>query len=136
MWQSIRDFQWITPVCPLVHDITTPTIAVRPEWALRARLPLGVVDRLLMRTAYDLIGHDDRLGVMILHELEDLACNSRICPDVAFLAEPTLQSTGLGPVCVQYSNRSFARPCVVGAVERDRCDWIPTKATASFLLQG
>jgi hypothetical protein len=26
--------------------------------------------------------------------------------------------------------------CVVGAVERDRCDWIATKATASFLLQG
>jgi hypothetical protein len=28
---------------------------------------------------------------MVAHELEDLVSNSRICPDVAGLAEPTLQ---------------------------------------------
>jgi len=35
---------------------------------------LRVVDLLLMQTAYNSIDHDDRLGVMIPHELEDLAC--------------------------------------------------------------
>src|SRR6516225_5351685 len=93
---------------PLLHHITTPAIAVRPEGALRARLCFGVVDPLLMRAAYDSVGHHDRLGAMIPHELQDLACNSRICPDVALLGEPTLQCTGLGPLCVYYPNRRFA----------------------------
>ena len=126
----------INPTRPLLHHFTTPAIAVRPEWALRTRLPFGVVDPLLVRAAYDSIGRDDRLGTMVPYKLEDLACNSRIFLDVALLGEPTLQCTGLSPLCVHDRNGSFARPCVVGAVERDRCDWIATKATASFLFQG
>jgi hypothetical protein len=89
-----------------------------------------------MWAAYDSIGRDDRLGTMIPHKLEDLACNPWICPDVALLGEPTLECTGLGPLCVHDRNGRFARPFVVRAVERDRCDWITTKATVSFLLQG
>jgi len=73
---------------------------------------------------------------MIPHELQDLACNSPICPDITLLGEPTLQCTGLGSLRVQYPNCSFARPYVIGAVERDRCDRIATKATASLRLQG
>jgi len=109
---------------------------VCPEWALWAHLPFVVVDPLLMRAAYDSIGHDDRFGTMIPYKLEDLAGNNRICSDVALLGEPTLQCTGLGPLCVHDRNGRFARPFVVRAVKRDRCDWIATKATASFLLQG
>jgi hypothetical protein len=74
-----------SPRAPLLHHITTPAIAVRPEWALRAHLSFGVVDPFLMRATYDSIGHDDRFGAMVPYELEDLACNSRICPDVALL---------------------------------------------------
>jgi hypothetical protein len=66
-----------------LHHIAGPAVAVRPEWALRAHLSFGVVDPLLVRAAYDLIGHDNRLGSMIPHELKDLGCNSQICPDVA-----------------------------------------------------
>jgi hypothetical protein len=51
-----------------MHHITTPAIAVRPEWALRARLSFGVVDPLLMRAAYDSVGrHQDGLDATPLH---------------------------------------------------------------------
>src|SRR5215470_9659444 len=121
---------------PLLHQVTSPAIAVRPEWALGAHLPFGVVDAFLMRAAYNSIGHDDRLGAMIPHELENFVCNSRICPEVARGGEPTLQCFRLGPLCLYDRNCSFARPCVFRAVERDGCDWIATKAASSFLLQG
>jgi hypothetical protein len=70
------------------------------------------------------------------HKLEDLACNSRTSPDVALFGEPTLQCTWLSPLFVQYRNCSFGRQRVIVVVERDCCDWIATKATAGFLLQG
>jgi hypothetical protein len=43
----------------------------------------GIVDPLFMRAVYDSIGHNDRLGTVITHKLENLACNNRICPNVA-----------------------------------------------------
>ena len=57
--KTLRDV--LTPVMPnrLLHCIAGPAIAVRPEWALRAGLSFGVVDPLLMRTAYDSIRQDD-----------------------------------------------------------------------------
>jgi hypothetical protein len=107
-----------------------------PEWAVRAHLSFEVVDPLLMRATYDSIGHHHRPDAMISHEVQDLACNRPICADVALLLdEPTLQGTGRGPLCVHYPNCSFARPCVIGAVEGDRCDWIATKATSRLLPQ-
>ena len=93
----MRVAAWRRKTRPLLDHITTPAIAVRPEWALWARQPFGVVDPLLMRAAYDSIGRDDRLGSMIPHELKDLGCNSQICPDVALLGDPTLECTGLSP---------------------------------------
>ena len=42
----------IIPTRPLLHQVTSPAIAVRPEWALGTHLSFGVVDPFLMRAAY------------------------------------------------------------------------------------
>jgi hypothetical protein len=81
----------ITGIRTLLHQIASPAVAVSPEWAVRAHLSFGVVDPFLVGATYDLIGHDNRLGAVIPHELEDLGCNSQICPDVALLGNPTLE---------------------------------------------
>lgn len=39
------------PRAPLLHHITTPAIAVRPKWALRAHVSFGVIYSLLVRAA-------------------------------------------------------------------------------------
>src|ERR1017187_3044220 len=93
----------------LLHYISGPAIAVCPEWTLRARLSLRVIDPLFMRAAYDSIRHDDRFGSMIPHEPEDVASNDRIRPNIVLLGEPTFQCSGLGGLGVKKRNRRFPR---------------------------
>lgn len=88
-----------------------------------------------MRAAYDSIRHHDRLGPMSLHESQDLRSNGAIYPSVTLLDEPALQCRRLGTLRIQNGNRSFARACIIGTVERDRRDRIAMKAATSFLLQ-
>ncbi len=125
-----------TPTGRLLHYVTSPAVAVRPERALRADLSFGVVDPLLMRAAYDPIRHDYRFGSMIPHELEDLATNGRICPNVALLGEPTFQGDRLGVLSGHNPNCDFAGAFVIRPVERDGRDRIAPKATTCLSLQG
>ena len=119
---------------PLLLDLARPAIAMRPEWALRADLSVGIVDPLLMRAAYDSIRHDDGFDSLILQEPQDAGSNGWICPSVSVLSEQTFHYR-LGALRDNDPNRDFARAFVVGTVKRDGRGREATKAAAGLLLQ-
>ena len=79
-----------------LHDIASPAVAVRPEWALRAHQRFRIVDPLLTWTGDDAVRHDDRLDSVNRHKLENLACNHGIAPNVVIFGEPTFQGDRFG----------------------------------------
>ena len=119
----------------LLHDIACPAVAMRPERTLRAGLAVGVIDPLLMRAADDPVRHDNRFGALLQHEPEDIAANGRIGPNVALFGEQALQYRRLGTLRVHNRHHDFARPLVIGTVERDGRHRIATEAAASLLFQ-
>jgi hypothetical protein len=90
----------------LLLHLAGKAVAMPPERALGADLPVGVVNPLLMRAADDSIRHNDGFDSMILDEPQDVGSNGRVCPSVALLGEPTFHCR-LGTLRLNNSNRDF-----------------------------
>src|SRR6266702_4063510 len=117
---------------PLGFD---PSIASRPERALRTGLALRIVDPLLVRASDNFAGRRHRANLVIAKECGDLGGDRHVIASVARLREPPAQLDRLRFGGHNDADRHLAGALVVGAVEGDGADRIAAKARLSFLRQ-
>ena len=106
----------------LVQALAGPAVASCPERASRTGGTL-VVDAFFMGAADNPLGHDNRLDSGLGDERQHFFRHPDIIADVGLVLRKPASKVGcLGVLARQNADRELGRPCIVRAIERDRCE--------------
>lgn len=115
--------------------LSRPAVTICPEWALRARGALGVVDAFLVWAANDAIDQDHRFCCVSRDELADLARDPGVRARILVFGKPTLQRVSLRAFTRDDPDSDFGRGLIIGTIERHSGQRITAEAAPRMLLE-
>jgi hypothetical protein len=107
-------------------------ISTSPEWALWARLALGIVDAFFMRTAEDLLHHDKRTNIVLSYSGKDALLNVDRIASIRVLGKISVNDR-ISVIVQENPQNGFARSFVIGPI-KSKCSFREAYITLLCML--